>query len=60
MGCTIAVVSAKRPVEHVKNVLQNITTVWMHLSVKLSFGLGLSLRSAIAIAHISLFLWLAN
>ena len=32
----------------------------MHLSVKLSFGLGLSLRSAIAIAHISLFLWLAN
>ena len=25
-GCTVAAVSAKWPVEHVKNVLQNITT----------------------------------
>ena len=26
MGCTVAAVSAQRPVEHVKNALQNITT----------------------------------
>ena len=26
LGCTVAVVSAQRPVEHFKNALQNITT----------------------------------
>ena len=26
LGCTVAAVSAQRPVEHVKNTLQNITT----------------------------------
>ena len=33
LGCTLAAVSAQRPVEHVKNALQNIMTEWTPHSV---------------------------
>ena len=33
LGCTVAAVSAQRPLEHGKNALQNITTEWMTHSV---------------------------
>ena len=33
LGCTVAAVSAKQPVEHVENALQNITTEEMMHSV---------------------------
>ena len=35
-GCTVASASAQRPVEHVKNYLQNITTEWTPHSVQSS------------------------
>ena len=33
LGCSVAPVSAQRPLEHVKNAVQNITTEWMTHSV---------------------------
>ena len=57
LGCTVAAVSAQQPVEHVKNVLLNITTEGMKHSVYVSQVVPLELRRPPGPATSSCWVW---